>query len=295
MKAEDVIFYKPARSEKLRQALQKEVERALVSFPFWANRIKIKNVKFGIHNYLKNRLSGNLFALFAEEKNLDLDFKAGERPFPHDPMYDFGYGNTAWHIQNNFVQNRKPLPADEYVYLPALIPNRFKADKWSKRNEHPEGHDSTEYLFTFLNEDPDKNKRMFELPIDHPIINFLDGLKSEYGGEYSEKSPYSENWFWNEFLKTCEIPKVKLNHTPTLVIAGVAQENHFGYFADTDEKANLCYRLYRGKWYENMEEGGLSFCNGLIQTRIKNATCPMAALASFQAVFLKNGKKEYNV
>ena len=287
MKAEDVIFYKPAQSEKLQEALQNEVGNALISFPFWANRKKIKNVKFGIHNFLKNRLSKNLFALFAEEQSLKLDFKAGDRLFSHSPLFDFSFGNTAWHIQNSFVQNPKPLPAEEYVYLPALIPNNFKNDSWSKRNDKPEGLGDTGYLLTFLNEDTDKTKSLFDLHIDHGIINFLNTLKLQYEDQNTRKSPYSETWFWNEFLKIGEIPKIRLNTIPTLVIGGVSQERHFGYFADTDEKANLCYRLYRGKWYENMEEGGLSFCKGLIQTKIKNATCPMAALGSFASVFLK--------
>lgn len=287
MKAEDVTFYKPARSDKLRESLQKEVERALISFPFWANRTKIKNVKFGIHTLIKNRLSKNLFALFAEEQNINLNFKTGEKSFEYDPGFDFSFENTAWHIQNKFVQNSKLLTAEEYVYLPALIPNRFEDDQWSKRNKKPEGQEGAGYLFTFLNEDPDKNKPLFDLHLNQGVIDFLSTLKSKYETENTEKPSYTEDWFWNEFLKIGEIPKIKINKKPILVIAGVAQENHFGYFADTDERANLCYRLYRGKWYENREGGGLSFCNGLIQTQIKNATCPMAALGSFNSVFLK--------
>lgn len=290
MKAENVIFYKPARKEKLRTSLQKEVEKAMISFPFWANRRRIKNVNFGIHTFLKDILHHHLFSLFAEEQNLNLNFKTGERSFQHDADFDFSFGNTAWHIQNSFVQHRKPLKAEEYVYLPALIPNHFKNDNWGKRNEKPEGLESTGYVFTFLNEDPNNNKPLFDLEINKGIIAFLNTLKLKYAERNLENPLYSENWFWNEFLKISEIPKIKVNKTPTLVIAGVAQENHFGYFADTDEKANLCYRLYRGRWYENIEGGGLSFCNGLIQTQIKNATCPMAALGSFNSVFLKPQK-----
>lgn len=290
MKAEDVIFYKPADLEKLRESLQIEVERALISFPFWANQKKIKNVKYGIHSFLKNSISKNLFALFANEQNLNLNFKSREIPFSPDPTFDFSFENTAWYIQNNFVRNSKPLPAEEYVYLPALIPNRFKDDAWSKRIEKPKGHVSTGYLFTFLNEDPDKTKPFLDFHLDHRIIHFLDTLRIQYKEQDLEKSPYSENWFWNEFLKISDIPRIQIDKIPHLVIAGLAQENHFGYFADTDEKANLCYRLYRGKWYENREGGGLSFCKGLIETQIKNATCPMAGLGSFKSVFLKTSK-----
>lgn len=284
MKAEDVIFYKPYSEEKLRGYLQKEVEAALVSFPYWANRKKITNVKYGVYNFVQNRMARILFVLFAEEQNLMIDFTSGLSSFPNDPVYDFSYGNIAWHIQNTRVHNRTVLPAEEYVYLPALIPNRFSKDIWSKRNEKPVGHKRTGYLFTFLSEDPGKNELSFELQIDAHTIKFLCSLKSQYADE-STKPLYAESWFWNEFMKTAKVPQIKLNKLPTLVIAGVALQKHFGYFADTDEKANLCYRLYRGKWYENREGGGLSFCNGLVQTRIKNATCPMAALGSFDSVF----------
>src|SRR5690606_26434405 len=142
-----------------------------VSFPFWANRRKIKNVKFGLHNYLTERLYQILFALFAEEQKLNIDLKAGVTTFLNNPVFDFSFENTAWHIQNNIVQNPKPLSAEEYVYLPALIPNRFKNDRWSKRDETPEGHKNTGFLFTFLNEDSEKNKPLFELPIDFRTLN----------------------------------------------------------------------------------------------------------------------------
>ena len=290
MKAKDVIFYKPAQHEELRESLQKEVETALVSFPFWASREKIKNVKFGLHNYLIKSLPKVLFNLFAKEQNLSLDFKAGKRAFPNNPVFDFSFENTAWHIQNNFVQNPKPLHAEEYVYLPALIPNRFKNDNWSKRDKFLEGYKNTGFLFTFLSEDSDKTNPLFDLAMDYRTLNFLSALKSKNEDRNPKETPYSESWFWSEFLKISEIPQVTLNTIPTLVIAGVAQENHFGYFADTDEKANLCYRLYRGNWYVNREGGGLSFCKGLIKTHIKNATCPMAALGSFNSVFLKSQK-----
>ena len=286
MKAEDVIFYKPDQKEKLRESLQKRLENALFSFPFWANPMEIRNIQSGIHTVIKNSLSKSLFALFAEDQNLYLDFKSGQESFPHSHRFDFSFENTCWHIENNFVQNQKPLSAEEYVYLPALIPNHYKNDTWSKRNEIVDEYESTGYLFTFLNEDPDKNNPVFDVHIDHRIISFLSDYRSKYEVYKLENPPYSESRFWDEFMKIAEKPQIKINKVPTLVIAGVAQENHFGYFADTDEKANLCYRLYRGKWYENREKGGLSFCKGLIQTEITNATCPMAALASFNSVFL---------
>lgn len=287
MKAEDILLYNPSSKKKLLESLEKELESALISYPLWGSRENSLDLKAGISDFLKNRLAHTLLGLFAEEQNLNLNFKIGEKPFPKARVHDFSYGNTAWYIQNSFLRNRISLTAEDYVYLPALIPNGSNTDAWSRRSIKPEGHEATGYLFTFLNEDLHKPKPMFDVEVEEATIRFLNTLKSQCEDGRWQKQTYSEDWFWDEFLKLGKLPCITLGKIPTLVIAGVAQEKHFGYFADTDEKANLCYRLYRGEWYKPKEDGGLSFCNGLIHTKIKNATCPMAALGSFNEVFVK--------
>ncbi len=291
MEAKDIIFYKPTNSINLIEALQKAVSYALISFPFTVNRMNLKNEKYRIHNIVKGKIAEILLALFAEEQNIKLDFKAGETPFWRSDNFDFSFQGAAYDLKNNYVQSANLLPEENYLKLPALVPNRFEKDQWSKRNDKAEGVENRGYVFSFLTEDKTSHTRLFDLRISIQTLDFLTRLTEQFSDFRDEKEPFTETWFWDAFSKIGEIPKIVLNRIPTLIICGAAKEKHFSFFADTDDKTCHGYRLYTGQWYENRPEGGISFCNGLINTRIKNATCPMAALPSFKSILLSASEK----
>lgn len=277
MISRDLIFYEANDKIKLDEVLQEALRNVLLSLPFVDSFHLFNNKKALIESLMLNRIPAVLFKLFAEEHNLNIQSSTSN--FWQKPVFDFLYHKTAFKIMHQWVETENNLAPEEYLYLPALIPNRFEDDIWQKRIELSDRVEKNEFLFTFMHR---KRETLTDIKISSEILKFLSAVATKYGKWEGRNKPYCENVFWSAFAEKGELPNVSLAFIPKLIIAGVAGENEFSFFADTDDKTNHAYRLYHSRWYEIERGGGLSFCNGLIQTRIKNATCPMEALPSFK-------------
>ncbi|NEN24821.1 hypothetical protein G3O08_15065 [Cryomorpha ignava] len=278
MTAREVRFYTPEDKIKLESALHESLKKVILSLPFTSSYHSFKNKNVLISKLVLKNIPIVLFRLFAEEQNLKIE--NDNLGFWCTSPSDFTYQKTAFKLIHHCLESESRLPTDSYLSLPALIPNRFEQDVWEKRNEIKAGMDKNAFLFTFSH---GKSQVISDFTIRPEILKFLQNVVEKYGHWQGAEQPYSENDFWAAFAKKGELPKISVIQFPTLIIAGVAGETAFSFFADTDAKTNHGYRLYQGKWYEIEPGGGLSFCNGLIKTHIKNATCPMEALPSFKS------------
>jgi len=272
----EIQFFTPTDTGKLETALNDAFKAVMISLPFSAGYYNSKQKSSLIKKQIQNRIPHILFNLFAEERELIIEKQYVQ--FWQTPIYDFIFHDTAIRIVHQWVNAGSLLPAEKYVTLPALIPNRYESDIWDERNETPSHLKNRSFLFTFTQ---CNNYLTPEILIKPEILKFYESVEKKYGRWKSADKPFSEQDFWAAFAEIGELPHLSFRHVPTLIIAGIAGENEFSFFADTDAKTHHGYRLYQGQWYQNDPGGGLSFCNGLIKTHIKNATCPMEALPSF--------------
>ncbi len=288
MEADEIIIYRPKETVQLESVLQESLDYALLSFAFTVNRMRLKNSAGRIRNIVKGKLAEGMLRLFANEHQLNLDWTAGETPFWKRDNFDFSWKECAWDLKNNFIHCTGLIEPENYLHLPALVPNRFPGDQFSHRFDQVEHHRGRAFLFTFISGGQGSTS-LIRLNIDYQISNFLEELAAIYAGYKEADPPFATEWFWAELVKRAPRPSVHLRNTPELVICGMANAENFSFFANTDDKDSQGYALYRKRWYNFRERGGLSFCDGLIQTRIKNATCPMIALPSFKSLIDSNG------
>ncbi len=290
MQAGDVIIYKTSDSDALKRSLAKSLRYALVSFPFTVNRMNLKNPRSRIANILKGKLAEALLELYGVENNIPMDFSAGETPFWTSDNFDFKLGNTAFDLKNNFVNTDETMASHRYLHLPALVPNRFDGDQWSKRNSHPENALRRAFVFSFISQGRSFKSPLFDLHLEPEQVNFLVRIAERFSGTEIQTAPFAEEWFLDELSRRGPEPRMELRRSLELVICGVATGADFDKFLDTDGVDAFGYAMYQKRWYTLRQRLGLSFMDGLVTTKIKNATCPMEALPSFSS-FLRAFEK----
>lgn len=286
MTAQEVIFFTPKDKSKWEAALNESLRRVILSLPFEPNYQDIKDKNALITSLFLQKIPVILFNLFAEERNLKIENH--ETLFWLKTDWDFKYEKWVIRIVNQTVNSGINLSSEQYLFLPALIPNRFEGDTWDQIQEIPKGMDGNMAVFTFMTDS--KNFGIPAIEISTSILDFLDAVAKKYGEYQAEVEPFSQDDFWVALAKKGELPQISVSKIPTLVITGAARNSEFKFFADTDDKTHHGYRLYQGEWYEIQSSGGLSFCNGLIKTQIKNATCPIQALVSIESIFPKGNQ-----
>ncbi|HKL02193.1 MAG TPA: hypothetical protein VJ911_00905 [Cryomorphaceae bacterium] len=283
MKAAEIITYQPTHPDALGQALAKSLDYALLSFPFTVNRMNLRSPKARISNIVKGKLAEALLEQYAFENQIPMDFTAGETPFWTRDHFDFKLGETAFDLKNNFVHANDILSAQSYLHLPALVPNRFEGDQWSKRNSSAEGATERAFVFSFISQGATYKTPLFKLKIESEQVNFLIGVLEEHAKKEFKGAPFTRNWFFSELNRRGPKPTVELKRKLELVLCGMAGEGEFEKFLDTDGRENFGYAMYQKRWYALRAKTGLSFMDGLVTTKIKNATCPMEALPSFKS------------
>ncbi len=140
MKAGDVIFYKLKDLKVAQSGIEGAARYAILSLPYTVNRMAIGKSRTRIQNIIKGKFAEFLLEQYAQEQEISLDFKAGETPFWERDKFDFEYDGMIWDLKNNFTRMSSLLDAEDYIKLPALIPNRFDGDQWSSREEFPKGY-----------------------------------------------------------------------------------------------------------------------------------------------------------
>ncbi len=281
MHSSQVIVHPASQPAIVDEILTKALQYALLSLPFTINRMALSNSYSRIQNIVKGKLAEGLLQDFGHQTGRSFDFRSGETPFWQRDLYDFRWDGKAYDIKNNFIHAGGELPMETYLDLPALVPNRHENDQWAQRLDH--SHGSKAFLFTFISQGKDaKSGRLFNLSIASNTIGFLERWCKQFSDVNPLREPYTSELFWTELDRVGPRPRIVAQTHPVLVITGEARMSEFDRFEDTDSRGSWGYAMYKEHWYSVRDQGGLSFSGGLIQTRIRNATCPVRALPAFR-------------
>jgi len=268
------------------------VKYALISLPFTIDRMRISSLRQRVRNIAKGKIAEALFDLFCRRNSIYPDFKKSHTPFWKVDRKDFVLMRGAWDLKNNFIYYSGDSFPHKYIDLPALIPNRYQGDQWSKRNKKPFSETLVNFqLFTFLkNADLVRGKRQKEfisIHLSKAQNDFLSKLCQKYRGKSQPSMPFTSNGFWKQMRNRGSQPYFTLNSRPHLIITGYATKYQWKGFRNTGPKdADNCWQEYiQPKWYEKSYRGSCNFLNNSLQTRITNATLPIGMLPSFLSLF----------
>ena len=101
--------------------------------------------------------------------------------------------------------------------------------------------------------------------------------------------PFMEKWFFDEMAKKGSETYLRLHYLPEFVITGCANSRYWPLFKNTsfnDPEENYKNFTHTNCWYEPKNEI-LKFLNGTMATKIKNMTCPVSLLPSFNTLVKK--------
>jgi len=271
----EIIVHKCSSDDEFKLLSQRAFQYALISLPFTVDRMKLRNIKSRILNIYKGKLAEGLLENFALQNQLKIDFEAGESGFWTRDLFDFSYRGIEWDLKNNFTHAQEALPPGEYLNLPALVPNRHQEDQWQKAQKS----DKKGFLFSFMTQNEFPNQKQIKL--SGAQTEFVKQLNT--GDVDRNEKPFQESWFFEELEKRGPKPQIEHSQIPNLVITGYCLPEHYAQFLDTDGIDHFNYAMFGGKWYTLDDKNRLNFRGGLIRTRIRNATCPIAALPSFKS------------
>ncbi|MCB0737901.1 MAG: hypothetical protein KDC92_10340 [Bacteroidetes bacterium] len=182
---------------------KKALKYALISAPFTVNRMAIDDLPKRIENIVKGKLAELMVGAFLISRNVEVDFERCQTPFYQTDKHDFIYCDYEWDIKNNYLNiGSKSLKDNDFSSLPALIPNRFRGDQWSKRDRTYHNTKGLRMLFTFMirqKKVDKKKKNLFDMQIETEQLEFLSALVDKHGGKNYEKAPFEEKWFWHEW------------------------------------------------------------------------------------------------
>jgi len=290
----EVIIVDGITESEYNSLIEECVRYAIISLPFTVDRMSIPNEKKRALNIAKGKIAEALFETFCKKNNIAIDFNVCSTPFWTIDNRDFVLNNNEWDIKNNFIYHKNEHYNGNYTDLPALVPNRFKGDQWSKRNENlVTGTKGVYFLFTFLkNTDLINGQRgteFLEINISTKQQNFLRELYSKYRGLPQTNAPFTREWFWENMNKRGNDNFFTLHSKPHLIITGYANEAHWHLFKNTGpfDRNNNLQTYIKPRWYVKSQKGSCNFLNGTLWTTITNATTPISNLPSFVSLFPK--------
>lgn len=260
------------------------LDYALLSFPFTVNRMSLKRVEQRIANIAKGKFAEWLFRHYAILQGVHADFEAGATPYYLPDHFDFSLRGFACDLKNNYIYaTRDALLPASYLTLPALVPNRYEGDQWSKRlsAEGPEGLPRA-FVFTFIRmADKPGKSGLFDFRITASAAAYFAQLAARYRDVVLQSAPFSPEPYLEALRSKGMRPVVCFSDSPEMAITAVATADHWKYFADAGGGQDFGYAHYTGRWYDAGEEGRLRFCGGILHTKIRNAVCPVGFLPSF--------------
>ena len=290
MTESEVIIVDNTPIEIYNKIIKDSVMYSLISVPFTINRMSLLNINARIENIAKGKIAEKLFEYYCFENRILADFKSTSTPFYKTDKRDFLFGGYEWDIKNNFIYRDENLLTEfKYTNLPALIPDRNIHDQWSKREKlYFNSSKGVKFLFTFLDaKDKDSGNPFFEVKSSQKQVEFLTKLIEKYSDRNYEKEPFQEDWFWKNMAELKgETSSLKINSYPELVITGYADSDIWDLFKPTNTGKDSNFQDYlKPEWYKKIQKENLqmlSFMNGLLWTRIQNATLPVSKLKPFK-------------
>jgi len=284
----DEIIIDKISSADYRLIVKDAVKYALISLPFTIDRMKIPNHERRALNIAKGKIAEGLFKWFCKTNKVDVDFETCETPFWEIDKRDFMFDGAEWDIKNNFIYHAGDY-YDDYMKLPALIPNRHPNDQWSTRTQKKiTGATGVKYLFSFLKGadliGTSRGTDFLTLNLSFEQSEFISDLYEKYRGMPQNQKPFDEDWFWDELKKRGSEEFFTLSFMPYLVITGYADERHWELFKDTGPLSKNNYQNYFDEqWYKKVGyKNSLMWLNGTLWTTITNKTCPVQKLPSFK-------------
>ncbi len=267
MQDTDVIITPSLPDNDFRRLLEKLIRYAVISIPFTVNRMNINDLEQRIINIAKGKLAEVLFFEFCDKNKIPISRAECDTAFWLPDNRDFVMGGYEWDIKNNFLYHRGDVMAEiDYLKLPALVPNRFAGDQWSRRLQVKLKTKGSRYLFTYMKnlDSYSRGRNFLNLLLTEEQQEFITGYYREYSGSFPNKEPFSENDFWLNFSLACNYKPLLFSvvHQPRLVITAYAGHSHWRLFKSCNA------RSYHG---------------GVIRTRIKNMECEIAELPSFKS------------
>ncbi len=285
MTKDEVIIVKNIPKDIYSVIAYQAMNYALISIAFTYNRMEKSDLSTRIGNITKGKIAEGLFNYFCIEKGINLDFKSCATPFWMADMRDFLWLGGEWDIKNNFLYcSDRDFTKFDFTLLPALIPNKNDNDQWSKRNEtyHLQSK-FTAYVFTFMRLKPD-DKHFFSLHISDAQYEFITSIASKYKNLAISEMPFAEQWFFDQFLSFGSTDLLTLRYYPELIITSCANARYWSLFKDTSIQDHHYQDHISGqKWYQKTDKI-IKFLNGALVTKIRNKTCPVGLLPSFQHI-----------
>ncbi len=288
----DVIIVDGISDSEYNSLIEECVKYAIISLPFTVDRMSIPNEKQRALNIAKGKIAEALFETFCKKNNIIIDFDVCTTPFWTVDNRDFVLNRNEWDIKNNFIYCQDEHFNGNYIDLPALVPNRFTGDQWSKRNENLiAGTNGVFFLFTFLKNadliNGQRGNEFLEIDISSNQQAFIRELYQRYRGLPQPAEPYASQWFWENMSTRGNNNYFRLNSKPHLIITGYANETHWRLFENTGpyDRDNNFQTHINPRWYLKSQKGSCNFLSGTLWTTITNATTPISNLPSFTSLF----------
>ena len=289
MRESEVIIVDGIPAVEYDQLINECVKYSIISLPFTVDRMSIPNEKQRALNIAKGKVAESLFKFFCNQNRIEPDFEACTTPFWTVDKRDFLLDGSEWDIKNNFIYCPEDVLSNQsYSDLPALVPNRFPGDQWSKREQiQIVGSRDIFFLFTFLkNADLTSGTRgseFLEIVLSDRQQGFIRDLYNKYRGQPQNNQPFTEQWFWDQMSDLGPLAFYRLNFRPHLIITCYANATHWTLFKDTGpyDRNNNFQTYLEPRWYQKFGTGSINFMNGTLWTKITNATVPVSLLPSF--------------
>jgi len=233
MESRDLIITDVISESIYEDLLSEAINYAIISIPFTFNRLSTSDLKKKITNIAKGKFAENIFFEYARNMNIQVDFTTTTTPFYNVDKRDFLFNGKEWDIKNNFlIHEGDHLFPEDYLKLPALIPNRGEWDQWGKRNKlHFASSKGSSYLFTFMKKcAPGERRDFFSINISFSQEMFIRDLYEKFQGKAQSDMPFTPEWFWDQFNKLSGNYSVVLDFKPQMVITGYADNTMYEKF-----------------------------------------------------------------
>jgi len=253
-------------------ACRQALEYALFSLPFTVNRMAIDDINKRLENIVKGKIAEQIMLDFLIHHAFQLDIKSCETPYYLPDKRDFLLDNYEWDIKNNFLNIDDLSQINDMKQLPALIPNRFDGDQWSKRLKLQfENKKSLICIFTFMPNKTANGAKLFNINLNSDQEKLLKQNLEMWAGSKPTSPPFEESDLRKLFTTKQSITEsIRRNTDFQILITAIAGANQW-------------------KLFENKPPS--SFVSGIIKTRITNQFCEVGKLPSFYELFASKFNK----
>lgn len=245
---------------------EKALRYALFSLSFTVNRMQFAKHEQRLLNIFKGKIAEGLFLEFLKVQGISVNAQPCETPYYMPDKRDFLLAGYEWDIKNNFLltENFDGIELDK---LPALIPDRFPGDQWTKRNFLQfKSSKGLICVFTFMPRFAQK-KQFISLHLSDDQLLTIQRLCNESKNRQQASEPYTEQELEHVFFKYRKpFDCFYIYQSPLMLITSVAGPMQWQQF-------------------EACEPG--VFANGIFKTRIRNRYCEVGKLPNFRSLFPK--------